>query len=306
MFKKIATIVMALCFASTLAFAGASTSSIDIGASGVSDDYASRISLHGHGNDGAFASGGSGGIVENSGEAGMIAWGKAPTEVEAQVCAYGETEAAAFAKDFGHTSIAGAAVGTEVSVKGGGEAEFGKGFGIGYALNKTTAEISGEVKQGSYAQEIGYASGTFAQAQNESGATFSAKAKDCDATIGFGSGEAESGVRLSGSAFTAGGSIASVDASGHHQSAFAATGNIAVVDVRGADHEKTRVYGNGEVAVGANAVSNSGAASAGGGASFSYVGNSFGAGGAVVNATANAGHNSFSATATGSAFAVGK
>jgi hypothetical protein len=306
MFKKIATIVMALCFVSTLAFAGASISTIDIGAAGGSDDTAVKISNHGWGNDGAFATGGSGGEATNYGQAGMIAFGKAPTEVEGKVCVYGETEAAAYAKDFGTTSIAGAAVGTEVKAKASGEAEFGKGFGLGYAVNKSTAEISGEIKQCNYAQEIGYASGTFAQAQNESGAFFSAKAYDCDGTVGFGKGEADSRVKLSGEAFTAGGSIASVDASGHHQSAFAATGNLTYVDVRGADCEKTRVYGNGEVAVGANAISNSGAASAGGNASFGYVGNSFGAGGAVMSATANAGHNSFSATATGSAFAVGK
>jgi hypothetical protein len=279
---------------------------------GGSQDSDIAVSNHWHGNDYAKSYAGSGGSMENEGYAKEKSIFGVAGNV-GSITMEGKSDADAFAKDFGTTSIAGASALTDVHAFGGGTSFFGGLKGDGYAKNETEAKISGEVCQYNIAKEVGYHSGTFAVAQNASGASFEAFAKDYDKDYDSSSrrnplfgGIAESGLCLYGKAYTAGGSIASVDATGYHQSAFGATGNISYVDVAGADCAKTNVWGVGEVAVGSFVERRDSAAGAGGIAGFSYTGKEFGMGGAVVNSNVNAGSNSFSATATGSSFATSK
>jgi len=298
MFKKIVTIIMALCFVSTLSFAGSSSTTNPI-AGGGSSDYKSAHTY----NDGAYSGGWSEGTAENYGSAGSFGL-KTSTLATGKAKATGETDANAFAYDSGRTSIAGASNSTEVKVSADGTSSFSGKFGLGVAYNESTGRIEGNVYQCNYVNEVGYASGTFAQAQNHSGASFEGKTKDigfaADASYRSFNGRAESDIRMSGSANTFGGSIATVDPIGKSQSAFAATGNISTADVRGANCDKTKVFGSGDVAVGAFTQANGNYASASGEGSFSYKGGNFGGGASVMCVTSHVGNNgSFSSQANG-------
>jgi hypothetical protein len=306
MIKKIATIVMALCFVSTLAFAASATSTINPGVAGGSSDVAADFTY----NDGAWAKGGSFGTAENYGTAGSIGFKNVSTFAAGTADQKSLTGATAGAADFGQTSVAGAAVGTVDTVQAYGVSGYAGKFGAGAALNTSKGTVEGSVAQGNYANEVGYGSGTFATAGNTSGASFTGKAADFDASVGasFGnySGSANSGIKMIGAAGAAGSSIASVDAYGNHQTAFAATGNTAGATVIGADCDKTKVYGNGDVAAGANAFSYNAGASAGGTGSFSYKGETLGAGASVMNSQATAGNGYSSSSASGASFSAVK
>jgi len=279
------------------------------------------------GDDGAWANGGSGGSSENLGTADaatLIPFKNTTAFAKGSAAAEGSTHAGAFAKDIGvsipyinyplgpQTSVAGSAIGTQVNVTAGGTSGFaGKGIlGGGIAFNESTGMVDGEITRGSYVNEVN--SGlTWAQGSETSGATFYGATKDKDFAIDgalFGSygDAARSGIDMTGTAFSAGGSIAYIEPNGNTQSAFAAVGNMAVTCIQGADYTKTNVNGRGDAAIQSAAQNNSAGAGSGANGSFSYSGANAGAGATIMHSTATVGNNSFSSQASGASFATAK
>jgi hypothetical protein len=295
--KKIFSLVAVLCLVSTLAFGAGSTAYTNPYAAGSSFDAAASF----HGNDGAWALGGSGGEASNLGTAKFTGF-LGGTAAVGTANAVGATGATAGVADFGHTSISGAAIGTVVNTTAGGLSGYA-GLGKGEAYNESKGFVLGDVSQGNYANEIGYQGGDKAQAGNTSGASFIGITQDKDSTKGWFLGAAGSGISMTGAAGTAGGSIASVDP---NHSAFAATGNISGATVIGADCKDTSVYGSGGVETFVNKGNAFNGAAAGGTSGFGYSGNTLGAGGAVMNSTVNQNGSSFSAHSSGASFSAVK
>jgi hypothetical protein len=250
-------------------------------------------------NDGAMTWGGSSGEAKNFGFGGLLGFGNAfANDYENS---FGNTHSGAWGVDFGTTSMTFAGTLTDVTVMANGDSGF-CGWGIGAAYNKSEGEIGGDVYQKNFSQEVGYFGGTFAQARNESGASFEGYTKDGDLDIGIFGDHANSSIYMNGKAGTFGGSIVNVDPYGYHQTASAVTGNVSFANVYGADCFNTNVYGSGEVNIGANAQRYNSSAYAGGQAGFSYNGSTVGFGVAGMNADVYTGKNSFNSSVSGFAF----
>jgi hypothetical protein len=302
--KKIFTIAAILTLAISInAYAGwdfkTSTVATNPYAGGGSTNGASDYTW----NDGAKTGGGSQGEAENFGQAAAGSFFRKPTTYAiGEADSNGFTKSGAFAADFGTTSVAGAGTFTNVNVAAGGESGFDKG--VGEAYNKSKGHVDGSVFQNNYVNEIGYYGGTFAQGRNTSGASFDGNAFDSDFDASLFKGKANSEIRMSGVAGTAGASIATVDPYGKHQDATALTGNASIAGLCGADCGQTDVWGNGGVNVGANVQGYNSGAYAGGTSDFSYDGKTFGAGAAGMDAKANRGNSNFSSSAAGFAISI--
>jgi len=216
-----------------------------------------------------------------------------------------KTEAYAFAKDFGLTSIAGAGVEVTGSALTGGIviAPSCRGSECPQDFSTSMVTIGGTVYQSNVAQEIGYFSGTGAVAMNESGGYFIAGNSDSS----FGTNGAASLTGIAGSIKTDGFSMVTVDPIGHSQSAFGITTNSVEVNIVGRpDSYEGKISGIGSVQTVANAQNIGSAGSAGATGSFSYVGAVQGFGVASNFSAVQAAPHSFSAQAGGFSFATAK
>lgn len=281
-------------------------------ASGFSADGSTMTSWFGFGDDWAWARGSSLGEAENYGEASLLGWGRVTAEGVAITS--GTTNTYALAADllpsllFGQpTSITAAGGITTATVYAYGDSGFG-GFAIGSAYNESTGVVEGGISQGQYAAEI-KSGETSAIAGNESSANFYGYANDTDYDLGIFRGSASSVVEdMTGVAGTHGTSFVTVDRYGSEQSAYGYTENSGYADVRGDDFEMNNVSGSGGVQVQAMTGNNGAGAYAGGEATFSYNGTSFGGisgnGYAEMNSEVSVGPHSFSSTSSGSASAT--
>jgi len=244
-------------------------------------------------NAGAIATGVSRAENTNQGEAAFgpaIAGGFAGAENESKTWSW--------AKDYGTTSKAGAGAKTEGAALAGG---LGAGF-FGNNNSESMALVGGTVEQFNEAGETGYGQ-TGAVAGNISGGVFEVGDHDYDKGL-F---EAHTLAGAEGKIITKGESFVTVDPYGHKRSAYASTENMVDIDVdtldcRRPDYYNGVVFGAGNV----DQQSGKGGTVAGGGASFVYGGNNFGAGQAQSFSEVHVHSNSSTAFSTSSAFAIGQ
>jgi len=311
--KKIFAVCLSVLLCAGVAFA---QPPMDPNAQSVSGVYSIGIaaqdgsysqSIHGWGNDYAGAS------AVGSTSAETITFGNGNKMAFETGFAAGNVAADAnsFAKDFGTTSIAGASASTEgASVTGG----------LVIAPNKITLEwnrcrptlnegptndgvisgafVGGEVGQFNVAQEVGYANGTGAVAQNSSGGTFVAGNFDAD----FGKHGAVAGTDIGGGIETSGFSKVSVDPTGANRSATGMTTNSVNVEVCKPDFYAGSVGGQGSV----QTVAGSPAGSAGAMSAFGYSGAKEGYGVAQNYSAIQTGAHSTSAQAVGFSMSTAK
>jgi hypothetical protein len=200
----------------------------------------------------------------------------------------------AWSKDYGRTSMAGAGAVFE-----------GSAFSMGYAFGREGCPewvssdlfISGEVYQRNWAGETGYSAGGISGG-NESGASFTAGDFDLDVGNGF----AFDMNYVSAKAITKGMTQVSIDPYGNYRSISGFTENFAqVMPGCGATLYESSVYGSG----GLSGIIGNGPSYGAGDVSFSYNGNTYGAGSANLNATVITGPNSTTVTVSGSSTAYG-
>ena len=317
--KKYFVLTLALLFALSLpvaSFAGGwtppstkATANPIAGPAGTADSASATSWFGNPSDDTANARGGSTGTAENQSDAGILGWGKAKAEGEANV--NGSTHAFAIADDaIGSflagqpTSFSAAGITTKVTADANGYSK-AYGLGIAGASNVSEGTVDGQVDQNTYAGEINYPGGTSASAGQTSGATFSGKAYDADYGAGLFCADANSGIDMTGSATAGGESFVTIDNKGSYQSATAQTANFATADVVGDDKEFNTAYGNGGVGIDVLASKGSSGGYAGGNASFSYngvsLGQANGQGSAVMSGYVDAGNHSISVHSEGAA-----
>jgi hypothetical protein len=231
-------------------------------------------------------------FVRNNYETQLVGyeWVPNPAIETGKMTGHSYSNAWSYSKDYGLTSKAGAGASFKGDAFSKGTAE---GDGCGPEIVKSDLYVEGEVKQMNYAGETGYSAGGISGG-NESGGSF--KAVDSDFKIGNGYVSDENYV--SGSAVTKGFTNVSIDPYGNNRSISGITGNF--VSITSPDTiSQANVYGNG----GLNGVISNGSSFAGGNVSFNYAGSTFGAGGAMLNASVVTSGNSTTATVSGSSVA---
>lgn len=213
-------------------------------------------------------------------------------ETDAYGKAFSKTTAFTYAVDFGTTSMAGSLVKTEGWALAKGSAE-----GLGGCPETSTSSVylTGSIGQNNWAEESGYAGGSFVQGGNGSSASFYGVNSNSDS----GNGSANSSAFIAGNAVTGGSTIVSIDATGSTRSINACTVNFANVNVN-AQQLNSAVIGSGMV----GGVIQNGSVFAGGNAAFQYAGANNGFGSASLAATITTGMNSSTASVSAHSFAT--